>query len=156
MKKAQTKMFETITVIIVFFILMAFGFVIYANMQKGALSIQMEEAKNAKALRIAKTVLSMPELQCNSKTYCFDSLKIMAFNSNSATKSYYFDLLKYSSITIKRIYPLSDNPDENNMEIYDKTNPSMSSKQSIWIPVALNEPLHGKTSFAMLKVDIYE
>ncbi len=155
-KKAQTKMLETITVIIVFFILIAFGFVFYANMQKNALTNQIQEIKNAKALKTAKIALSLPELQCNGKTYCFDSTKIKAFSESVQARNNYFDLFRYSTITINRIYPLSQNPAENIVVVYNNRNPTMASKQQMWIPVALYEPLYGKTNFAVLTVDVYE
>ena len=112
-KKAQTRMLETVAVVIVFLMLLAFGFVFYANIIKGNLNEKLAEAKETRALKIAKTALNMPELQC-SKTQpiqnCFDRLKIKSFKSIAPIESadantYYYDIFKDSTITIKEIYP---------------------------------------------------
>ncbi|MBI2133204.1 hypothetical protein HYU11_00830 [Candidatus Woesearchaeota archaeon] len=149
-KKAQTRMLETIAVILIFFMLVAFGFVFYANMQKSNTETKYMEEKNAKAIKIAKSALNLPELQCNGKTYCFDESKITAFSSGSVPKNQYFEVFRYSEITLEKIYP-----SKGKVQVYSRKNPATTSKQSIWVPVALNDPLTG-TSFAILTVDAYE
>ncbi|MBI3033550.1 hypothetical protein HYY72_00125 [Candidatus Woesearchaeota archaeon] len=159
-KQAQTRMIETAAVVIVFLMLLAFGFVFYANILRGNLNEKLADAKETRALKIAKTALNMPELQC-SKTQpiqnCFDKLKIQGFqaiiqrDSNDAN-TYYYDLLKDSKITIRQIYPIQVS--QYSQTIYEMG--TEQSKQSIWMPIAIYDPLKDTASFGILTVDVYE
>ncbi|MBI2142004.1 hypothetical protein HYU15_00765 [Candidatus Woesearchaeota archaeon] len=156
-RKAQARMLETVAVIIVFFVLLTFGFVFYARMQQGAISDEARELRETKALKTAKTALSLPELQC-SKTQaienCLDKLKIEAFRdyaSDTAIRNrHYYDLFKESTIAIEQVYP-----EQTREEIYSRPRPGRT-KQSIWLPVTMLDPVKDTTSFGILVVDVYE
>jgi len=155
-RKAQVKMFETIAVIIVFFFLLAVGFVFYANMQRSSIESKLKEEQDTRAMKIAKTAINLPELQCNGKTYCFDVLKIDAFetysNADQQTRTAYFDMFRNSVIKIKQVYPPV--PPDQYISIYSR--PKGNSKQSIRIPVTISQPVAGTTTFGILVVDVYE
>ncbi|MBI4438776.1 hypothetical protein HY640_02500 [Candidatus Woesearchaeota archaeon] len=157
-RKAQTRMLETIAVIIAFFVLVAFGFIVYTNIQKSSMKTKAAELREERAARIAKAAMSLPELQC-SRTQtvenCFDKLKIQAFRNYlsgnpRAANTQYYDILKDSTIKIEQVYPVSTDT----QTIYER--PKGSSKQSIWMPIALYDPARDSTSFGILTVDVYD
>ncbi len=157
-------MLETVAVIIVFFVLLTFGFVFYAKMQEGAISDEARELRETKALKTAKTALALPELQC-SKTQaienCFDKLKIAAFKDyakgTAIGNRYYYDMFRESTISIEQVYP-EQTQEEKNVEvpiIYSRPKPG-GTKQSIWLPVTILDPVKDTAGFGILVVDVYE
>ncbi len=150
-KKAQTRMLETIAVIFAFFLLAAFGFVFYANMQADSDKIKLEAEKDTMMLKIAKLAISLPELQCNNRMYCMDEINMKTFfDTRPATKSEYYDLFKNSVITVEKVYPTPESP----VTIYSKQ--KGSSKKTMWLPISLYDPVKDSTSFGILRVDLYE
>lgn len=156
-KKAQVRMFETVAVIAVFFVILAFGFVFYASIKGSSDRQELAEAKNAKAIKIANIAQTLPELQCSRVQpieNCLDKLKMDSFAqyiSGAQVKSRYYDLLKDSTIRVEQIYPREP---AYSKVIYDR--PKNSGKQSVWMPIAILDPVEGRTSFGILVVDVYE
>jgi hypothetical protein len=154
-KKAQSKMFETIGVILVFFVLLAIGFIFFGSLLTGSAKQKIIEDREIRAVKIAKTAVTLPELSC-SRTQtienCFDKDKIAAFSEVSSTRKnlYYFDILKNSVITAEQIYPSSTE------KIVIYRNPKGTSLQSIWMPIAIYNPDTDTSTFGLLKVDVYE
>ena len=145
-------MLETIAVIFAFFMLAAFGFVFYANMQTSSDKVKFEAEKDTMMLKIAKQAVSLPELQCNNRMYCIDEINIEAFkyylHENSET---YYDLFKDSEIKVKKVYPPTTDPE---ITIYSRQ--KGSSKKTIWMPISLYNSSSDRTSFGILRVDLYE
>lgn len=138
-------MFETIAVVVVFFMLLSIGFIFYEKMQRGNAAQQLREDQNRHAQKIARTTLNMPELQCTATSYCFDKKKIEAFEQYyPGVKIAYYELLGKSRITI------------DNIEIYDQSPTGSTSKEEVWLPVALYDPVSDESKFAILTVDLYE
>ncbi|MBI3052101.1 hypothetical protein HYY74_06650 [Candidatus Woesearchaeota archaeon] len=112
MKKAQVKMFESVAVLIVFFVLLAFGIIIYAYFQKDASRVKFEEQQQQRAMRIARSAISLPELQCSKREpseHCVDTERMAAFRDYYATgdaaRNRYYDLLGDSRVSVAEIYP---------------------------------------------------
>ena len=161
-KKSQIKMFETIAVLLIFFVLIGFGLIFYGRMQEGTIQETTEENFELKAIQTAQLVSFLPELQCSSNNFivddCFDILKVEALTeiisnppNNDIKNKYYFDIFGFSSITIKQVYPLP----VANWIIYEKTTEETKAKSSIKIPVSLYDPNSRAYNFGVLTVDVY-
>lgn len=110
-KKAQAQMMETIVVLFIFFILLAFSAVFYVRYQKIAAQEQEGEVLVARALDTTLLVLFMPELTCTKgeaevEDNCFDVLKLDYLNRLiMENKEYYFHQFSFAKITVDQIYP---------------------------------------------------
>jgi len=155
-------MFETIAVLLIFFVLIGFGLIFYGNMQTGIIQETSEENFELKAIQTAQLVSFLPELQCSSNNIivddCFDILKVEALSEiisspqNQKLKNeYYYDLFGFSSITIEQIYPFP----VASWSIYEKTTEKTKAKSSIKIPVSLYDPTSRAYNFGILTVDVY-
>ena len=65
MGKAQMKMFETISILVVFFLLLGIGLVLYTAFQKDASQESISMQQDARAARTARMLISLPEIQCS-------------------------------------------------------------------------------------------
>jgi len=157
-KKAQIKMFETIAVLLIFFILIAFGLIFYSKVQRDSIQDTGKEYFELKAIQTAQLVSFLPELQCTSPTSvnivgdaCFDAFKIIALKDIIEDNyGYYFDLFGFSKITVEQIYPLGKK-----WVIYNKSS-GKSSKSSLQIPVLIYNASSRENYFGVLNVDVYE
>ena len=161
-KKAQIKMFETIAVLLIFFVLIGFGLIFYGKIQGQGFQERQEENFELKAIQTAQVVSFLPELQCSSNNIivddCFDILKVEALSEiisnpqNQKLKNeYYYDLFGFSSITIEQVYPLP----VASWLIYEKTIEKTKAKSSIKIPISLYDPDSRAYNFGILTVDVY-
>jgi len=161
-KKAQIKMFETIAVLLIFFVLIAFGLIFYVRVYSGSIEETGEEYFELKAIQTAQLVSFLPELQCTSPTSmnlvddnCFDLLKVKALteiieNDQKLRNEYYYDIFGSSKISIEQIYP-----SEMSWNIYDKSPANKKSMSSIKIPISLYNASSKKNNFGVLNIDIY-
>src|SRR3989338_1853366 len=100
-KKSQMQMIETISVLFVFFILVAIGFVFFGKVQGWGIKEQIEESVQKRAIDITNIASFMPELGCGEegieKVNCvdIDKIKIIKtiFDDNL---NYYFDIFGYA------------------------------------------------------------
>lgn len=115
-KKAQAQMMETIVVLFIFFILLAFSAVFYVRYQKIAAQEQEGEVLVARALDTTLLVLFMPELTCTKgeaevEDNCFDVMKLNHLydlvNTHEKNKQYYFHQFSFANIYVDQIYPTS-------------------------------------------------
>ena len=157
-KKSQIKMFETIAVLIIFFVLIGFGLVFYSSIQGQQFQEKQEENFELKAIQTAQLVSFLPEIQCSSDGIitndCFDILKIEALNYVNTGKirdEYYFDTFGFSEITIDQIYPIP----VVSWIIYKKPLDSYKTKSSIQIPISLYDASSRKYNFGVLNVAVY-
>ena len=163
-KKAQIKMFETIAVLLIFFVLIGFGLIFYSKMQRESIQETGEEYFELKAIQTAQLVSFLPELQCTSPTSsnivddnCFDLLKVKALsgiikNDQKLRTEYYYDLFGSSKISIEQIYPFGMGWD-----IYEyKSLTNKKSISSIKIPISLYNASSNKNNFGVLNIDVYE
>lgn len=121
-------MMETIVVLFIFFILLAFSAVFYVRYQKIAAQEQEGEVLVARALDTTLLVLFMPELTCTRggaepEDNCFDVMKLehmyellnrdLVEPISLKNKEYYFHQFSFSRIYVDQIYP--EPPAENNL-----------------------------------------
>src|SRR3989344_8113945 len=62
--KSQVKMFETIGVLIIFFILLSIGISVYFMLQKSSYAKDTEQRRQLQAFSTVQKMLYMPELDC--------------------------------------------------------------------------------------------
>ena len=160
-KKAQIKMFETIAVLLIFFVLIGFGLIFYSRIQSQGFQAKLDENFELKAIQTAQLVSFLPELQCSSDGIitddCFDTLKVEALHeiiNNSQNKdiknNYYFDVFGSSEITIEQIYPVVDS-----WPIYKKIPDDYKAKSSVKIPISLYDANLREYGFGILNIDVY-
>jgi len=157
-KKSQIKMFETIAVLLIFFILVGFGLIFYGRIQASGFQATQEENFELKAIQTAQLVSFLPELQCSSNNIivddCFDILKVEALSefieqNPNIRNEYYYDLFGFSSITIEQVYP-----SELSWKVYERTLTGNKAKSSIKIPVSLYNASSRAYDFGVLTVDV--
>lgn len=163
-RKSQIKMMETISVLLVFLILLTFVIIFYVGISSSTSGSNSEESSNLKAIEIAQLTSFMPEFQCSFKNIidenCFDVLKMTAFinytqidsSGMAALGTGYFDLFEYSKITVTEIYPATGQE----WVVYDRDpgKPQFDSKIS-FIPISLYRANENSYSFGMLNITVY-
>ena len=159
LRKSQMKMGENIAILFVFFLIIAFGMIFYMKVIKHTSQKSQTENFELQAIKIAQIVNFLPEIQCSSDNIitdsCVDLLKLNAFSDSiSKNKNYYYNLFKFSDITIDEIYP-----DKKNFVFYKNVPDDYVNKQSIQIPISLYDSRFGGNkgySFAVINVIVYE
>jgi len=166
-------MFETVAILIVFFFIVAFGFIFYSSISKTTIKREAGERTELTGIQIAERVSHLPEIKCSSAAQdignCIDVLKAEAFGDllypESKTKEYYYDLLGDSIITIEIVYPLPS-PLDPPLVLYNKTPRVIGSVSFFQIPIVLldetdrssrcgPEYASAKCSFALMHVGVY-
>ncbi len=155
MAKAQIHMLETIAVLVIFFILLALGFVFYSKMSKSSVDVKEEESMQLNAIEIAQRASFLPELQCSEnnvvKDNCLDRLKLEAAKKvMNENEIYYFDKFSFSKISVSEIYP-----DENSWVLYDRALEDYISKIQTNIPIIIFDPVENKNAFGVMKVELF-
>ena len=157
-KKAQIQIFETIAVLVVFFILLGIGFIFYTKFIKSNIESDMAEISQGKSVSIAQRAMALPEIQCSDdnvpKEDCIDTLKlesaIFVIPENSL---YYYDLFEFSEITISEIYP---NPGAPAKALYTRAAPNDYKAQfKTRVPVTLYNPIIKTNRFGMMEIVTY-
>ena len=167
MQKAQIKMTETIGVLVVFFILILFGFIFYAQYQKSAIREHQQEATVKRAVATSLKAFYLPEIRCTrgfdvAFTACIDIDKAEIF---SATIEENFNF--YSNIFGKAdIYIIRDvlSSADSRIQIYNGAPEEFSKKIPIRFPISVYDAklvgtcgdLPGICRFGILGVDIYD
>jgi len=132
MRKSQIGISETIAILFIFFVLVAFGFMFYLRINKTSIQTQLEKGIDLMAIEITQKAGFLPELQCSTKNVitdnCIDILKLeSAEKLINENKEDYYDLFFFSEITVQEIYP-----DKKEITLY--SNPTEGTS-SIFIPV---------------------
>jgi cbb3-type cytochrome oxidase subunit 3 len=184
-RRAQIEMGETIAVLFIFLILVAFGFIFYARMQKSSYTEQQEENIALKAVEVAQKVSFLPELRCSSENVpvhnCIDTFKIMQFRALAAKHNlFYYDAFLYSNISLEQVFPTPEPGDPifwhedpggdpaksgpckvviyENQPVDSAGMPKWTSKTSTQVPTLLFDPIEGIAGqyyFGVLYVDVY-
>lgn len=154
MKKAQIQIYETITVLFIFFLLVGMGFIFYAKVFKGNVDVETYESSQKKSITIAQRVMFLPELQCTEdniiKDNCIDLLKLEAAQKvMKQNEIYYYDLLEYSTVNISQIYPA--NPVITNL--YTRSTQDFKNSFVTFIPILLFDPRAKSNSFGILAIE---
>ena len=157
-------MTETIGVLVVFFILILFGFIFYAQYQKGAIKEQQKAVIAKRAVAVSLKTFYLPELRCTKGfdvgiPACID-LKKLEILEDQIDNNYNF----YSALFGKSDIYVDIIIDQERIELYNATPSGPVDKISIKFPISIYDvttpgtygELIGVTKFGVLNVDIYE
>lgn len=172
MKKAQIHMTETIAVLFIFFILLVFGLIFYAQFQKGAIKEKQEELFAKRSMETALQVLFLPELVCSERSLtednCFDLRKAEAIvaerffyggsdeehtREERERRDYYFSIFSYATIKIHQL-PVNSGEVQKEYVLYDYPKLDFTKSQPAFFVIALKEG-SDTYHFAYLNVTIY-
>lgn len=158
-RKAQVKMFETISVMVVFFFILIFGLVYYNNTQITEIRKIEEENSQLRAIETMKVVNNLPELQCSMEniqsTNCFELSKLNSFVTIvPRNKLYYTNLFFYSNITVSQIYP-APAAGSGIWHIYESKPKKITSAQKQFVPILIYDSVARKYRAGMLVVEVY-
>ena len=122
-RKGQIQLFETIAVLLIFFIIVGISISFYFFLTKAGAQREHIRALELSAITTAQKVSTLPELDCIQVGVhvekCFDELKIKAFQDAIAeqpSQDFYFETLGYSKLSVQKIFPISETP----IKLYDK------------------------------------
>lgn len=154
-RKSQAGMFEIIIVLFVFFLLIGFGLIFYARLQKESFDKGSKQALEFRVVRVAQVASSLPELQCsigNSiKENCFELEKIEAAKTIiSQNTPDYYDMFGFGKIQVFEIYP-----EEKSWQIYESKPLKQYDATVIQIPISIYDSVEKKNYFGVLNVTVY-
>ncbi|HLC97667.1 MAG TPA: hypothetical protein VJC21_02710 [Candidatus Nanoarchaeia archaeon] len=170
-KKAQIHMTETIAVLFIFFILILFGLIFYAQFQKSAFKEKAEELLQKRATETMLKVLFLPELICSERSLtednCFELAKVQAVvdgnlleggrgvdtEIDQEKRDYYFSIFSYATIKVQQLSVAADENDEPYV-LYDHPLPKFTKSEPTFFVVALKEA-PDTYHFASLAVTVY-
>ena len=156
-------MMETISVLLVFLVLLVFVLIFYIGMSQSTQQKRDDELSNLKAVEISQFASYMPELQCSSKNIieenCFDKVKVEVFVDSTQHEiegsielnTTYYDVFRFSRIEVAQIYPSFEN-----WTIYDRK-PDKDNYNQIkaYIPINIYNPNTLQKAFGMLNVTVF-
>lgn len=153
-KKAQVQIFETMGVIVIFFIIVFIGFIFYGRMVKDDINKERYEASQLRSIAIAQRVMFLPELQCSDdslvKENCIDILKLeSAITEMGNNKEYYYDLFEFSVVDIARIYPYG----KKWPPVYSNRPNDFRSSFNTSVPVSLYDPVAKSYGFGIITIE---
>ena len=184
-KKSQIKMGETIAVLIVFFILIMVGLVIYSNMKSSKIEEKKEEARQLKSQEIVSAVSQLPEIKCSNSmcTGCsngYDIIKLDKFATDGGNNDpdyndgiisnempHYTPIFGYSSVSIRVFYPDYEWDSSNNewtdapegykktWKIYERNKPN-AKESPVFTFINIYNPYTEECYFGILNVTLYE
>ena len=152
-RKGQIQVFETMAVLVIFFILIFIGFIFYGRMVRTDIGKESYELSQLKSISTAQKVMFFPELQCSDdslvKENCIDRLKLdsamMVMRDNEI---YYYDMLEFSEINITSIYP-----NEQKWTVYSRKPDTFKSRFITNVPVLIHDPLTGRDDFGIITIE---
>ncbi len=163
-KKAQMHITETIGVLFIFFILVAFGLIFYYKYTDQAMKEEHRQAVADRAVKTALEVFTLPELACTRgdaelEDYCVDMAKVRHLNEtfNEHLADYYFKLFGYAKIKVVELYPNTGNE----YALYDKKKPAneTSEYEASYFVIALKDEITDMErtpySFGYIEVGVY-
>ena len=134
-------MFETVAILVVFFIIVGVGFIFYSSINKTMITREAKDRTELKSIEAAQRLTYLPEIKCTSSVAkeigsCVDYYKIKMFKrmfeSNPNPKEYYYDILGFATIKVTELYPGNEE-----IVIYDYPKPNWESMDVYQIPVVL-------------------
>jgi hypothetical protein len=154
-KRAQLQIFETMIVLLIFFILIGMGFIFYGKVSKSNFETEKFKQSQLVSVAVAQKVMFLPELQCSEqdivKDNCIDILKLQS--AVSVMNSYsleYFDTFGFSEIRVREIYPIGSTYD---LYIRKPTNRLNGFQTNV--PVSLFDPITRTNKFGVLTIKTY-
>jgi Na+-transporting methylmalonyl-CoA/oxaloacetate decarboxylase gamma subunit len=158
--KGQMKMVESVFVVIIFMIILVIAIVFFSRFQRSESQFLATEKTLKESIQLAQTFASLPEVACTEsgvvRENCIDLLKLQGMNDVSRTElSYYYDLFKYGTVTVVKIYPDTDDDAGQRWTIYNKTKPG-TGYFSTAIPMTLYDPTLDQRYFGLMEVRFYD
>ncbi len=154
-KKSQAHITETILVLAVFLILAIIVFSAYSGLVIGSAEDEQAKALDFEAIKSAKSVSSLPELQCSvdgiTENDCIDYFKLKAASvlmRDSKQASYYFGRFGFGKISARQVYPKDEE-----IIIYSNSLADYSYKNTINVPVSIFYPDQRTYSFWIITVE---
>lgn len=150
-------MFETMAVLIVFFFLLIFGVSFYFVLQRSSYNRQVDRNAQLVSVQLSQKISDIPELDCAlvgiQIKNCIDLIKLEKLNEILQTDDgqlAYFDVLGYSKIYVRTIYP-----EFKKYDLYEKNPENFITAYRNQIPLLLFDSVDNKYSFAVLEVTTY-
>lgn len=174
MKKAQIKLAETIGILVIFFLLMVFGFGFYGGVQGNNVKKAETKAFELRTIEVAQRVLFLSELQCTEDEAvdidCFDLLKVKEFYDIAAkeptqavpntkfmasAKLHYLNIFGKSKITLHFVYPKSvDYPEPDGIILYKNFDTKFTRKLVTNVPVSIYKPTKREYAFGYIQIEV--
>ncbi len=153
--RGQVQMGETIAILLVFFFLVVIGMVFYVNILKSKAATEKDEHVQLDSITVLKKALSLPELQCSRQNIitdsCIDTIKLRsAAILMPQHKEYYFDILGFSTITVKEVYPTA-----RDYTLYSSPLQGFTSKSASNTPISLLDPITDRSAFGVITIETY-
>ena len=156
-------MTETISILIIFFVLVMFGLMFYSQYQKSALIKQNQEMLERQAIGISLRITYLPELTCEQTQEqtgaCIDLYKLNSLKKiikSGDDNNFYSSIFRNSHIYFKNIIT------GDTIDVYNKTLPDFVKQTRIRTPLLLRNitTIHGaniikQDYFGVLYVDSY-
>ena len=152
-KKAQVQIFETMGVLVIFFILIFIGLTFYGRMVKNDINKEGYELSQLRSIAVAQRLMFFPELQCSDdslvKENCIDRLKLdSAGEIMQDNEIFYYDILEFSEISVAKIYP-SDEA----WTIYSRKPATFSTNFTTNVPVLIYDPVLERHDFGVMTIE---
>lgn len=157
LRRAQVKMGESIIILFIFFILLAFGMMFYAKISKITSEREVEETKGLAVQNLQKEIRYLSEIQCteagNVRFDCYDIGKINALSEVIDNNYDYYaqNVFLYSNITFTQVYPT-----EEEIFLYSAPITEIAGASSFNVPVTLYDPLDDNYNFGFMTIAVYE
>lgn len=150
--KSQIKMFETIAILFIFFILLVLGLIFYANVRQQQTRETTREYRELKAIENMQKLMFLPEIQCSEtgrEVYtCADALKLEALEEIiEENPIYYADLFGNSEIVVYEVYG-----GEGRWTITNRTQNVKGKIPASFIPITVYNPVSDKYNLGILRI----
>lgn len=149
-------MTEAIAVIFIFFVLVLFGLIFYAQIQRSTLAEKEAAFAGERAISASLHALFLPELRCSKGENipvkdCVDLYKLEITQRTMADeRDYYFDLFRFAKVSVKEIYP-----GEQEWVLYDMPKEGATRTARTPVPVSLFEPVQRTFHYGVLTIEVY-
>jgi len=147
-------MFETMTVLFIFIVLIALSMIFYFKAQRADVKKMIRESANLESVSISQRAAFLPELRCSFSNTpvvnCIDILKAERFKGVAeANPGLYYDLFRFSNITLRQVYPAQDE-----WNLYTRES-NYTYKTTTWVPISIFNASSSSFSFGILTVESF-
>lgn len=156
--RAQIKMFETVGVLIVFFILLVTAGAFYFGLQRQSIDQERFSTADNVGLQTALRVIDLPELDCSLfgtvRDNCIDKYRLESFSDllkNDDVVEDYFSGFGFSTITVRDVWPCNVC---GSFVLYNNTR-AASVESATVTPVLIHDPWLDTYSFGVVEVVVY-
>ncbi len=161
-KKAQIKMVESVFVVIFFFMLLMIGVVFMSKYQKTENVKITSERDMKRAVQLAQSFSSIPELSCSINNVvednCLDLSKLTTMVAlNKTDHMYYFDLFKYGSVSVEVLdLDSGDGPRWSEPYIIYNQEKKGADFSTIPLPMTIYDSVNRIYKFGIMSVTFYD